>query len=344
MRQDVSFNTRSPIVDEQSECRKLKQATEAAAKIQREYAAVNVPLPTPVPVQMGGEAVSLAGAQAMSVMDELHQLRVERDGLLAQIGEQTDAVSRANELEGECDRLRYQIRDRDRDVARLYNRVGWIRNQVVSAVKAMDAALSPLHACQQATPYLERAIAETPAVADVQCDPQEVERLRQHIDELYGELKARDKTLGQLADIAEERDALLVRVETLEQQAQRRPPPMQSTTSPEVWSREGDPSLTELSKRLIATEAKLAGIPVDAEHLDRIGRRFESHLTRIERIERLLCGGDDPEDALNMDDLPSYPDLVNRVEIKAARFSERIDRLERHITKSWGFTGWRGQP
>jgi hypothetical protein len=207
-------------------------------------------------------------------------------------------------LEAECDRLRDQVADAVKRASRLQNQTGWIRNQVIKAVMAMDSGANPLEACQRARPILDAAIAETPAVPDGQCEPHEVERLRRHVAELADELKIRDKTLGQLADIAEERDNLLVRVETLEQQIQHRRNPMQSDAPPGTWRGEESPPYDVLVRKydvlvqkVASLEAKMAGVPVDAEHLDRIGWRFEAHASRIDdalrriaRLEALLCG------------------------------------------------------
>jgi hypothetical protein len=182
--------------------------------------------------------------------DEHRAAKVERDGLIAQVAElrrsgvseaESESVLRANELEAECDRLRDEVREANQRATRARNHMGWIRNQVIKAVLAMDSGANPLEACQRSRPILDVAIAETPAVPDGQHDPHEVERLRRLVAELGDELKVRDRTLGQLADVAEERDALLVRVETLEQQAGRRPPnPMESTAPPDTWQRDVD--------------------------------------------------------------------------------------------------------
>jgi hypothetical protein len=260
------------------------------------------------------ERINDINKAAQEVADDEHlAARAERDGLLVQLAEarssgvsatESESVLRANELEAECDRLRDNIHGVNQGAVRARNQMGWIRNQVIKAVMAMDSGANPLEACQRARPILDAAIAETPAVPDGQCEPHEVERLRRHVAELADELKIRDKTLGQLADIAEERDNLLVRVETLEQQIQHRRNPMQSDAPPGTWRGEESPPYDVLVRKydvlvqkVASLEAKMAGVPVDAEHLDRIGWRFEAHASRIDdalrriaRLEALLCG------------------------------------------------------
>jgi hypothetical protein len=360
-------------VDEQSEHRKLKQATDAAAKIQRESGTPKdptrlettpEPLQKPSPVQVGGEAGALSSSQvsvaALHLMDELERLRseseslrVERDGLIAQLAElwrsgvseaESESVLRANELEAECDRLRARVDESNRRGARHLNKTGWIRNQVIKAVLAMDSGANPLEACQRARPILNAAIAETPAVPDGQCDPYEVERLRQHVAELADELKVRDRTLGQLADIAEERDALLVRVETLEQQAGRRPPnPMTSTAPPDAWKPEWQTPYENLVKMVRDLEAKVQVPPAGIGEWTRLVNCVERHsrwieeqsgvpagaagrakalddaLRRIARLECLLCGEEGSgtemlEEMVGSEaDQPSYRQVIAEV-------------------------------
>jgi hypothetical protein len=150
------------------------------------------------------------------------------------------------------------------------------------------------------------------------------------IAELQTELKIRDEALGQLADIAEERDHLLVRVETLEQQIQHRRNPMRSDAPPGTWRGEESPpydilvrKCDVLVQKIASLEAGMAGVPMDAEHLDRIGRRFEAHASRIDdalrriaRLEALLCGEEGSgaemlEEMIHSDeDRPSYRQVI----------------------------------
>jgi hypothetical protein len=286
------------------------------------------------------ERINDINKAAQEVADDEHlAARAERDGLLVQLAEarssgvsasESEAVLRANELEAECDRLRDQVADAVKRASRLQNQTGWIRNQVIKAILAMDSGASPLDACQRARPILNAACAETPADPDGQCEPREVERLRRHVAELADELKIRDKTLGQLADIAEERDHLLVRVETLEQQIQNRRNPMRSDAPPGTWRGEESPPYDVLVRKydvlvqkVASLEAGMAGVPMDAEYLDRIGRRFEAHASRIDdalrriaRLEALLCGEEGSgaemlEEMIHSDeDRPSYRQVI----------------------------------
>jgi hypothetical protein len=291
--------------------------------------------------------------------DEHRAAKVERDGLIAQVAElrrsgvseaESESVLRANELEAECDRLRDEIQGVNRRATRHLNKMGWIRNQVIRAVQAMDSGANPLEACQRSRPILDAAIAETPAVPDGQHDPHEVERLERHVAELAAELKVRDRTLGQLADIAEERDALLVRVETLEQQAGRRPPnPMESTAPPDAWKPEWQTPYENLVKMVRELQAKVVGPPDDdtswsklVNHVANLQmevdafKRYEEQsdvpveirmfkeqardaLRRIARIECLLCGEEGSgaemiEEEIAAEDRPSYRQIIAEVD------------------------------